>query len=56
LAKKTLSARARVQMTIEIDAGSNWGNDCTAEQLYSQAGRESLNHVRNIFQKAEERP
>lgn len=40
---------ARVQVTVEIDAGSTWGEDCPMKQVYDQAGRESVMRLRNIL-------
>jgi hypothetical protein len=54
MAQDQTTARARVQLTIELDAGSTWGNDCTVNQIYDQAGRESVNHVERIFHEAKE--
>lgn len=45
-------AIARVQVTLELDAGSSWGNDCTVQQIYDQAGRESINNLEQILLKA----
>lgn len=33
---KTIT-RARLQITVEVDAGAPWGGDCTLQQLYEQA-------------------
>jgi hypothetical protein len=43
------SATARVQITIELPAGSTWGNDCTVDQIYKQAGEETVQALRNIL-------
>lgn len=41
----TFSATARVQVTIEIDAGSSWGPDCTVAQIQQQAGEEATRRL-----------
>ena len=33
--------RARVQVTLDVDAGSVWGGDCPLEQVYSQARKDA---------------
>ena len=38
------SATARVQVTVEIVAGT-WGNDCSLEQVYKQAGEDACNKL-----------
>lgn len=45
----TFTATARVQITIEIDAGSSWGPDCTVAQVRKQAGDESVARIMNIL-------
>jgi hypothetical protein len=45
----TFSATARVQVTVEVDAGSAWGPDCTVAQVRDQAGREALQRIKNLF-------
>jgi len=32
-----IQAKARVQLTIEVDVGAPWGEDCTIGQVYKQA-------------------
>lgn len=42
---KTIQAKARVQLTVEVDSGGAWNEDCEIGQLYKQAaesGRERL--------------
>ncbi len=45
----TFSATAKVQITLEVDAGSSWGPDCTVAQVCDQAGRESLWRLTDIL-------
>ena len=45
------SARARVTVTLEIDVGSNWGADCTVEQVYKQGAEEAVGRMRNVLDK-----
>jgi hypothetical protein len=45
----TFSATAKIQVTVEVDAGSSWGPDCTVAQVRDQAGRESLLRLKNIL-------
>lgn len=42
-------ATARVRLTIEIDARSNWGEDCTAKQIYDQASQEARREIDNMI-------
>jgi hypothetical protein len=51
----TFNAIARVQITLEIDAGSSWGPDCTVSQVHSQASRESVQRLKNILAAAKTR-
>lgn len=44
-----MTATARVRLTIEIDAGSTWGDDCTARQVYDQASQEARHAVENMI-------
>lgn len=40
-----ITAKARVQITVEVDAGAPWGEDCPIGQLFKQAkdaARENL--------------
>ena len=41
------TATARVQITIELSAASNWGAECSLSQIYDQAGTETVAKVRN---------
>lgn len=43
------TARARVQLTVELDAGSVWEANATLNQIYEQASRETVNHIKQIF-------
>lgn len=51
----TFSATAKVQVTLEIDAGSSWGKDCTVAQVMDQASRESLQRLTATLQAAKTR-
>jgi len=39
---KNTKAKARVQVTIEIECTSSWGDDCQVGQIYKQAADEAL--------------
>lgn len=43
---------ARVQITIDVDAGSTWGKDCQLDQVYRQAAQESVARIRDVLQKS----
>ena len=45
-------ATARVQVTVEIDCPSNWGNTTTCQQVFDQAGEEAINGLKNILDNA----
>lgn len=45
----TFSATALVRVTIEVDAGSSWGPDCTVGQIRDQAGREAVARIQNAL-------
>lgn len=49
----TFSATARVQVVIEIDAGTSWGPACTVEQVRDQAGREAVARLVRIIADSE---
>ncbi len=34
---KQTKAHARVQITVEVEAGNGWGEECTVGQIYRQA-------------------
>lgn len=51
----TFSATAKVQITIEVDAGSSWGPDCTVSQVHNQAGREAVQRLMNTLAAAKTR-
>ena len=46
---KEIKARARVQITLEVDAGAPWGDDCTIGQLYKQAADAGLSALNNAL-------
>lgn len=51
----TFGATAKVQVTLEIDAGSSWGPECTVSQVRDQAGRESLQRLTAVLAAAKTR-
>ncbi len=46
--KKRVMARARVQVTVEIDGGGPWGTDCTMEQVHRQAAETAVNFLNSM--------
>lgn len=44
------TAKATVTLTVEVQIGSTWGDDCKLSQVYDQAKTEAINAVRNTFQ------
>lgn len=46
-------ATAKIQLTIEIEAGSNWEKGCSADQIYGAAGREAVQRLEQIFLECE---
>lgn len=48
---KRVGARARAQITIEVDSGSNWGNETQVAQVFDQAGRETADKIEQALQK-----
>ena len=51
MAKQT-TAKARVQVTLEVEAGSGWGEECTIGQLYKQAEESAMIAVNNAIGKS----
>ena len=47
-----INAKARVQLTVEVDANSPWGAECNIGQLYDQAGREAKERLVSALAKA----
>lgn len=47
MAEKQVGAKAIVTLTIEIEAKSHWGSDCSAQQIYDQAKSDVLGQLRN---------
>lgn len=45
-----MGTRATVEVTLEIDVQSTWGNDCKLDQVYDQAAREAIGFL-NSFNK-----
>ena len=50
--KTKCSAHAVVTVTLEVDVGSAWGDDCSVGQVHKQAEDEALNSIRFVFQEA----
>jgi len=46
---KNIHAKAKVQITVEVDAGAPWGAECTIEQLYKQAADTARSNLTNAF-------
>jgi hypothetical protein len=44
-----IHAKARVQITLEVDAGSPWVDDCSIGQLYKQAADDGLRNLNNAL-------
>ena len=38
---KLLTSTATVRLTVEVSGLGNWNKDCTAQQIYDQAGSEA---------------
>jgi hypothetical protein len=53
-AKKRVQARARVQVTIEIDVPDRWGAECSVEQVQRQAAESALAEIRRAFRPCED--
>ncbi len=47
-----LSTKARIRVTVEVEAGSWWGDQSTQAQIFKSAGFEATNVVRQAMQKA----
>jgi hypothetical protein len=46
---RKIHASARVQITVEVDAGAPWGDECTVGQLYAQAAEAGRNNLLNAL-------
>jgi hypothetical protein len=44
-----IHAKARVQITLEVDAGSPWGEESSIGQLYKQAADAGLRNLNNAL-------
>ena len=44
-----ITAKARVQITVEVDAGSPWGEDCSIGQMYKQAKESAQKNLLNAL-------
>lgn len=49
----TITASARVQVTVEIDAGQPWGGNCSVDQVYSQAKESALQRLTQALKPGE---
>jgi hypothetical protein len=47
-----IQATARVQITVEVQTESPWGEECDIGQLYKQAGEESVAKLKNYLNKS----
>lgn len=47
------SGTARVRITLDIAAGSSWGDECTIQQVHEQAKRETVARIRTALQKTD---
>jgi hypothetical protein len=48
-----MSVRARLQVTIEVEAAATWGDKVQADQLYQQARVETLSRLNKLFSEAQ---
>lgn len=46
-----MSVHATVRVTLEIDAGQGWGDDCTAKQIRKQAMYAAATRLSKILSK-----
>jgi hypothetical protein len=42
-------ARARVQLTLDVDAGSTWESSCPVGQIHEQAAREAVEMIERVL-------
>jgi len=42
---RNITAKARVQIIVEVDAGAPWGDDCSVGQMYKQAAESGCNKL-----------
>jgi hypothetical protein len=47
--EKKITASARLQVTLDLPAGSTWGSDCSIDQIFRQAGEETVQGLRNLL-------
>lgn len=40
---------ARVTVSIAVELGQHWGEECTAKQIHDNAREEALNYLRSLF-------
>lgn len=48
-----IQATARVQLTVEIDAGAPWGEECSIGQLHKQAAEAAQTKLINMLKPGE---
>lgn len=48
-----ITAKARVQIVVEVDAGAPWAEDCSIGQLYKQAAESARRNLINSFKAGE---
>ena len=48
-----IQAKARVQLTVEVDGGSPWGEECPIGQLYKQAAESARTNLLNALKPGE---
>lgn len=49
MADGNITVRARVRVTLEIDAGSSWNSDCALDQVHAQASREAIAELERVL-------
>lgn len=47
--EKSMQVKARVQITVELDAGAPWGEETSIGQMYKQAKESALNNLLNAL-------
>ena len=55
MADRQVVARARVKMTIDLEADGTWGNDCSLAQILKQAEHETVEKVYRLVSGAHPR-
>lgn len=44
-----LFTTAQIQVTVSVPASGSWGDQCTVEQIYRQAGEETVNKLQRAI-------